>query len=100
MPTLIAALFVVLLASSQASADYDPLRATPSAVKPIDLDVIDAKRKRNIPIRIYLPADPRPAPVVLFSHGLGGNRETSAYLGTHWAARGSVTVFLQHPGQR
>ena len=35
---------------------------------------------------------------MLFSHGLGGNREGSAYLGNHWAARGYVAVFLQHPG--
>jgi predicted dienelactone hydrolase len=37
-------------------------------------------------------------PVVLFSHGLGGTREGSAYLGRHWASRGYVAVFLQHPG--
>ncbi|HEX3127433.1 MAG TPA: dienelactone hydrolase, partial [Thermoanaerobaculia bacterium] len=35
---------------------------------------------------------------VLFSHGLGGSREGSAFLGKHWAARGYVAVFLQHPG--
>ena len=35
---------------------------------------------------------------MLFSHGLGGSREGSAYLGKHWAARGYVAVFLQHPG--
>ena len=33
-----------------------------------------------------------------FSHGLGGNREGSAFLGKHWAARGYIAVFLQHPG--
>ncbi len=36
--------------------------------------------------------------MVLFSHGLGGSREGSAFLGIHWAARGYVAVFLQHPG--
>ncbi len=36
--------------------------------------------------------------MVLFSHGLGGSREGSAFLGKHWAARGYVCVFLQHPG--
>ena len=63
-----------------------------------DLTVKDQKRSREIPIRIYLPKEKTPAPVVLFSHGLGGSREGSAYLGNHWAARGYVTVFLQHPG--
>jgi len=45
-----------------------------------------------------LPANKTAAPVVLFSHGLGGNREGSAFLGKHWAMRGYVAVFLQHPG--
>jgi predicted dienelactone hydrolase len=47
---------------------------------------------------VYLPTNTAPAPVILFSHGLGGSREGSAFLGQHWAARGYVAVFLQHPG--
>jgi predicted dienelactone hydrolase len=35
---------------------------------------------------------------VLFSHGLGGSRKGGGFLGNHWAARGYVAVFLQHPG--
>jgi predicted dienelactone hydrolase len=35
---------------------------------------------------------------VLFSHGLGGSREGPAFLGEHWAGRGYLAVFLQHPG--
>jgi predicted dienelactone hydrolase len=34
----------------------------------------------------------------LFSHGLGGSREGSPFLGQHWSGRGYVCVFLQHPG--
>ncbi len=44
------------------------------------------------------PATKSPAPVVLFSHGLGGSNQGSAFLGKHWAARGYVAVFVQHPG--
>jgi predicted dienelactone hydrolase len=78
---------------------YDPLAVDP-AFHPahVDLTVHDADRQRDIPLRIYLPAGTAPAPVVLFSHGLGGTREGSAFLGEHWAARGFVAVFLQHPG--
>jgi predicted dienelactone hydrolase len=65
---------------------------------PLDLTVTDTNRHRDIPIRVYLPAKTNTAPVVLFSHGLGGNRLGSAYLGRHWAARGYVAVFLQHAG--
>ena len=66
----------------------------------LELDVQDAKRNRTIPILVYFPpADaPRPAPVVLFSHGLGGSRHGYVYLGQHWSSRGYVCVFLQHPG--
>jgi len=78
---------------------YDPLRV-PSVEPPapVDLTVRDEDRGRDIPVRIYLPSARGPAPVVLFSHGLGGSREASSFLGKHWAARGYVAVFLQHAG--
>ncbi len=78
---------------------YNPLMlARDYTPKTIDLTVKDIARKREIPIRVYLPDIKAEAPVVLFSHGLGGSREGSAFLGKHWAARGYVAVFLQHPG--
>jgi predicted dienelactone hydrolase len=64
----------------------------------VDLTVHDAARNRDLPVRVYLPTNTMPEPVVLFSHGLGGSRTGSAFLGEHWAARGYVAVFLQHPG--
>ncbi|MCY2993583.1 MAG: hypothetical protein NTY19_37750 [Planctomycetota bacterium] len=77
----------------------DPLVVSAaSAVPPSDLTVRDPARSRDIPLRVYLPAAKDPAPVVLFSHGLGGSREGCGYLGHHWSARGYVVVFLQHPG--
>jgi dienelactone hydrolase len=93
----------VLVAASvphaAAAAGYDPLRlpATPR-LETIDRVVHDAVRQRDILLRIYLPATHTAAPVILFSHGLGGSREGSPYLGQHWAARGYVVVYLQHPG--
>jgi dienelactone hydrolase len=80
------------------SDKYDPLKMATYQPTQTDLTVKDQKRSREIPIRIYLPKEKIPAAVVLFSHGLGGSREGSAYLGNHWAARGYVVVFLQHPG--
>jgi predicted dienelactone hydrolase len=86
-------------ASAAKEPAYDPLRlATAQLPEPLELKINDAPRKRELPIRIYLPAAAAAAPVVLFSHGLGGSREGSAYLGKHWSARGYVCVFLQHPG--
>ncbi|OAI51766.1 hypothetical protein AYO47_06820 [Planctomyces sp. SCGC AG-212-M04] len=59
----------------------------------------DAKRDRVVPVKIYLPQDkPGPAPVIVFSHGLGGSRDGYAYLGEHWSSRGFVSVHVQHAG--
>lgn len=81
------------------AAEYDPLAAkSPNEIKSIDITVTDAARKREIPLRVYLPPTNNPAPVILFSHGLGGTRTGSKFLGQHWAARGYVAVFSQHPG--
>jgi predicted dienelactone hydrolase len=91
---------VLLIAPlARAGEAYNPLRAEAGGLPaPIDLTVRDAARQRDIPVRVYLPADASPAPVVLFSHGLGGSRAGGAYLAKHWAARGYVAVCLQHPG--
>jgi predicted dienelactone hydrolase len=84
---------------------YDPLspsgagdNAPEFRAETLDLTVHDAKRNRDIPVRLYLPASRNPEPVTLFSHGLGGSRTGSKFLGDHWARRGYVAVFVQHPG--
>lgn len=59
----------------------------------------DAARNRDVPVKIYYPAHGNgPFPIIIFSHGLGGNRETYEYLGRHWAGCGYVSVHLQHHG--
>jgi predicted dienelactone hydrolase len=78
-------------------AGYDPL-AVDSSFKPRELELTVHAKDRDIPLRVYLPATTAPAPVVLFSHGLGGSRNGDMFLGRHWAARGYVAVFVQHPG--
>ena len=78
---------------------FDPLKI-PAAVlaAPQDFTVHDAARNRDLPIRVYLPVNKGAAPVVLFSHGLGGSCLNNPYLGKHWSARGYAVVFVQHPG--
>ncbi len=91
--------FLLLAFATACGDDYDPLAVfTDFKHKVVDLIVKDVQRHRDIPVRVYLPQAMQAAPVVLFSHGLGGSREGSSYLGKHWAARGYVSVFLQHPG--
>lgn len=76
---------------------YDPL-VIDSALRvvSIDLTIEDSARDREVPLRVYLPDSSQPAPLILFSHGLGGSSENNPYLGNHWAARGYIAVFMQH----
>jgi predicted dienelactone hydrolase len=76
---------------------YDPLKRGAAATV-LERDFESANGTRVVPTRIFLPVDSKPAPVILVSHGLGGSREGSNFLGEHWSARGYVTIFLQHPG--
>lgn len=91
-------MLLIVLSVTVSRADYDPLLTAKVPVEQVDLTINDPKRAREIPIRVYLPAEKLAAAVVLFSHGLGGNREGSSFLGQHWAQRGFAAVFLQHPG--
>jgi predicted dienelactone hydrolase len=97
-------LLVVLLILPRTAAiametDYDPLELAKAELpKPLELRVSDDGRSREIRLRVYLPVEKSPAPVVLFSHGLGGSRLNNPYLGRHWSARGYVVVFMQHAG--
>jgi predicted dienelactone hydrolase len=90
-------LLLATLLTTNLAHGYDPMQAAaPSTL--VDSSLMDPARNRDIPLRFYLPAEKKMGPVVLFSHGLGGSRQGSAYLGRHWAASGYVAVFLQHPG--
>jgi len=94
MKSLVFALF-----TATAVFAYDPLKLPEAALAaPLDFTVQDAKRDRALPIRVYLPTTTKAAPVVLFSHGLGGSCQNNPYLGKHWSARGYAVVFVQHPG--
>lgn len=89
---------LVIFGTFSSARAYDPLKVATTNPQTIDLTVHDRGRNRDIPIRVYLPVSRKPAPVILFSPGLGGSRTGYAYLGRHWAGRGYVTVVLQHPG--
>ncbi len=87
---------LVLFAAIPAFGAYDPLVPTGNFTTE---KVTFQDGTRDVPTKIYLPTSSvSESPVVLFSHGLGGSNEGSAFLGEHWASRGYVAVFLQHPG--
>lgn len=90
-------IMISLAASSFAGEEYQPLLTDiDQKIMTVDLTIKDSKRL--IPLRIYLPKESKAQPVVIFSHGLGGSCKNNPYLGTHWAKRGYVAVFMQHPG--
>lgn len=91
----------LLAARSASAADYDPTVMGPQSAAAdhrYDRVVRDESRQRDIPVLIRHSARRMRMPVVLFSHGLGGNRQGPDYLQRWWTARGYVTVFLQHAG--
>lgn len=57
-----------------------------------------ARDGRVVPYKLYLPEGPGPFPVVIHSHGLGGNREASTYILHAVAQTGYVVVTMQHAG--
>jgi predicted dienelactone hydrolase len=73
-------------------------RLVRASVQPVSLTFEDKARARSLPAKIYLPAGSTPAPVILFSHGLGGDTDTAVYLMKRWQAEGFAVVALQHPG--
>lgn len=101
----LALLFLTLLLAS--SCATEPLVRVPHAyaiagehhVVTVEQEWYDAARARPVPVRIYLPDDlSEPAPVVVFSHGLGNSREGYSYLGEQWASHGYVSVHPEHIG--
>ncbi|NOT41837.1 MAG: hypothetical protein HOP13_15250 [Alphaproteobacteria bacterium] len=91
MPLRLIAAFALIVSSFTAHA---------AAVDTLLGEWTDAARaKRVVPYKIYVPQGATtPAPVVIFSHGLGGNRDGAAYLLNHLAENGYVAVAVQHPG--
>ena len=67
-------------------------------IEELRFDPVDDLRARTVPLKVYRVKAAQAQPVIIFSHGLGGSRENSPYLGKHWAAAGYVCVFVQHHG--
>lgn len=90
-------LYLLLLILPHQDKSYaDP---GPYSVDSVKLDWKDNPRKRDVPVRIYYPTETKsPSPVIIWSHGLGGNRDAYTYLGRFWASHGYVVVHPQHKG--
>lgn len=88
-------LSVAVIAALLASAAPDPAMA---AGPVCDAVWHDTARNRDVPVRIRMPDGGASAPLILFSHGLGGSLDGGTLWGQAWADAGFVVVHLQHPG--
>jgi predicted dienelactone hydrolase len=61
-----------------------------------DVVVHDAKRNKDLHVRIFYPNQPGNYPVILFSHGAGGSQTCCDALTHHWASYGYVTLQPTH----
>lgn len=76
------------------------LASAPAFAGPIcEASWIDASRdNRAIPVRIRMPDGAGKAPVVLFSHGLGGSLDSGTRWAEAWSRAGIAVINIQHPG--
>ena len=63
------------------------------------LELADAARSaRSVPIKVHVPAGAGPFPVVVVSHGAGGNLDANFAQAHHLATHGYIAVCLEHVG--
>jgi dienelactone hydrolase len=63
-------------------------------------DFMDAARGRKIPYKIYYPSGEGlgKVPVIVWSHGYGGNRDGAGFISRYVASHGYVVVHVTHLG--
>jgi predicted dienelactone hydrolase len=61
-----------------------------------ELVLHDAKRNKELHLRIFYPTDAGKYPVIVFSHGAGGSQACCDGLTHHWASYGYVTIQPTH----
>jgi predicted dienelactone hydrolase len=97
--TQVVALLVLATAPNWVRADG---RSDPGShkVQVVEGEWKDTSRdNRQVLWKCYLPADTeKPVPVVIYSHGGGGTRDTNAMLGRHLASHGFASLHVQHVG--
>ncbi|HLO49102.1 MAG TPA: alpha/beta hydrolase [Kamptonema sp.] len=97
---------VIQLANAQAASEpvnssglQDPERRGSFTWEKVSLTLTNDRRGRTFPLDLYLPTgNPKPAPVIVISHGLGSDRISFAYLAEHLASYGFVVAVPEHPG--
>lgn len=90
-PTILACLLLALAGGS--------ISALAAEAKVCDATLQDSSRmNREVPVRIRLPAVEGTAPVVIFSHGLGGTVDAGTRWAEAWLRSGIAVIHVQHRG--
>jgi predicted dienelactone hydrolase len=61
-----------------------------------DIVLHDAKRNKDLHVRIFYPNAPGKYPLIVFSHGAGGSQTCCDSLTRHWASYGYITIQPTH----
>ena len=61
-----------------------------------DIVLRDAQRNKDLHVKVTYPKADGKFPVIVFSHGFGGSKDTYASLTEYWAARGYVVIQPTH----
>jgi predicted dienelactone hydrolase len=91
------------LAAPAAPRAGDLSAAGPRAVETIDFpDLRDRSRGgadgRRVPMKLHLPREGSAVPVVIVSHGAGGDRDTHLVQARHLASHGYAVLCVEHVG--
>ncbi|MCB0359019.1 MAG: hypothetical protein KDD44_05270, partial [Bdellovibrionales bacterium] len=77
----------------------------PEALGPFRTTVISfpelrdhSRKDRKVPIKVHMPSDEGPFPVVVLSHGGGGNWDANYAQAEHLASHGYTVLALEHVG--
>lgn len=67
-----------------------------AVVKSTDFTLRDEKRSRDIECRVYYPEAGEKLPLIIFSHGFGGDKTAFAAISQHVAEQGFVIIHPSH----
>jgi predicted dienelactone hydrolase len=91
------AVFAVLGIWSSLAEGVAQMPGAPLAVDVADgLTLQAAAGRKTLPYKVHFPANGGPFPVIVFSHGFGGNKDAFAAVGRHWASQGYVVIHPTH----
>ena len=95
---IIILLFIALVTQIRAGEDF-------SAKGPLTVEVIDfpdiadsARAGRKVPMKIHIPKEGGPYPLIIASHGAGGNVDAHYAHAQHLASHGYAVLCVEHKG--